>query len=84
MGKKRKAVDQSSYSGRVASRLVKLREEAGLTVEQVVEKINKAGYDMGCPAYRHWESNRSQINVDAIPSIAKALRMKPREVLPIK
>ena len=84
MARKRKAVDESTYSGRVAKRLVKLREAAGLSVEECVEKVNQAGYEMGCPAYRHWESSRTQINVDAIPAMAKALRVKPRELLPAR
>lgn len=84
MGKKRKAVSSAEYSGRLAIRLVKLREDAGLTVEEVVAKINKNGYEIGHKAYRHWEAATRQVNWDAIPAICKALKSKPRELIPIR
>lgn len=84
MGKKRKAVDQTSYSGRVAVRLVKLREEAGLSVEQVVETVNKAGYEMSTNAYRQWEAGNRQVNWDAVPAICKSLKTKARNLIPIR
>ena len=84
VAKKRKAVDQTSYSGRAAARLVKLREEAGLSVDEVVEKVNKAGFEISGSAYRHWEGALRQINWDAIPAICKALKTKPRDLVPLK
>jgi len=84
MAKKRKAVDTSTYSGRVAKRLVKLREEAGLSVEEVVASLNKTGYEIGDKAYRHWEANSRQVNWNAIPMICKALKVKPRDLIPVR
>jgi len=82
VGRKRKAVDQSSYSGRVASQLVRLREEAGLSVDEVVEKVNKAGYEVSIATLKHWENNRIKVNIDAIPYLAKSLKVKPHDIWP--
>ena len=71
-------------SGRVAKRLVKLREEAGLSVEEVVASLNKTGYEIGDKAYRHWEANSRQVNWNAIPMICKALKVKPRDLIPVR
>ena len=83
MGKKRGIVSTDSYSGRLAVRLVQTREKAGYTVEEAVERVNKFGFDITNQAYRHWEANRRQVNWDALPVIAKALKVKPRDLVPV-
>ena len=68
----------------MAVALVAAREKAGLTVEEAVEKINKAGYIIADHSYRYWERGTRQVNWDALPVIAKALKVKPRELVPPK
>lgn len=82
MGKKRAKVDTSTYSGRLAVRMVKRREELEMSVEDVVAKISRNGWEIGAGAYRHWEASIRQVNWDAIPAICKALRTKPKDLLP--
>ncbi len=79
-----KPIDDSTYSGRVAIRLRKLREGAGLSVEQVVEKLNNAGWSIGVQTYYGWENKRRSVDLDAVPFVAKVLKVKPRELLPEK
>lgn len=79
-----KAPDESTYSGRFAARLRSLREKAGLSVDDVVAKMEKAGYPLRVQTYYGWENGRRQVNWDALPAIAKALKVKPRDVIPEK
>lgn len=84
MGKKRKSVSTATYSGRVALRLVKLRGDADLSVNEVVEKINKAGYEVAMSTYRSWENKGRSVPLDAIPAICKALKVRPRKFVPAR
>ncbi|GAB5405486.1 MAG: hypothetical protein Aurels2KO_37170 [Aureliella sp.] len=79
-----KEPDQSTYSGRFAARLRMLREKAGLSVDQVVEKMAKAGYELNRQTFYGWENAKRQVNWDAIPAIAKALKTKPVDLIPKK
>jgi len=65
-----------SYSGRFAKRLRKLREDAGLTVAEVVERMSKQGVEISDKTYYHWEGSRSDPKLDFFPVIAKALKVK--------
>ena len=76
MTPKRKEPDLSTYAGRVAARLRQLREKAGLSVKETVEKINMAGYAITEMAYYSWENGNRQINLNAIPALAKTLGLK--------
>lgn len=79
-----KPIDESEYSGRLAVRLRKLREKAGLSVEQACKRIEEAGYPISPQTYYGWENGRRQPNWDALPALAKALRTSIRAVVPIK
>ena len=72
MGPARKEPDTSKYSGRCAKRLRQLRERAGLTVEQLAEMLGVS--------YRtvyHWESGRSDVKLDYLPTLAEIFGLKP-------
>lgn len=79
-----KAPDETTYSGRFAARLRILREKAGLSVEETVIAMEKAGYALGVQTYYGWENGKRQTNWDAIPAIAKAFKLKPRDIVPEK
>jgi len=77
MANKRKEVDAKMYSGRFAIRLRKLREKAGLAVEDIVKLT-------GIPkkTLYNWEAGERQPPVDAYPILAKAFGVKVRTLLP--
>lgn len=82
MARKRKSVDTSTYSGRVAKRLVKLREEAGLSVEDAVSKMASIDYTLSQATWKFWENSRTQMPLNAIPFVCKVLKAKPHDLLP--
>lgn len=71
-----KEPDQSTYGGRFAARLRTLREKAGLTIDQYVEKVAKCGYKVGKSTAYHWEQGHTDPPLDAMPAVAKALGLK--------
>lgn len=79
-----KEPEMDTYSGRLGARLRKLREDAGLSIDQVVERINKNGHTMKPNTFRHWEIARTSPPWDAVPAIAKALKVAVRELIPPK
>jgi len=78
----RNHVDTSTYAGRVAIRIRELREAAGLDVRDCAKRITKAGYKIGSSTLYHWENGGRQPQLDAIPYIAKALRVRIAELFP--
>jgi transcriptional regulator with XRE-family HTH domain len=84
MPKPRKEPDQSRYSGRLAKRLRTLRDAAGVDIDDLAEKLTKAGYPVSTPTLYAWESGRLQIQLDALPYLAKALKVKVSDLLPEK
>jgi transcriptional regulator with XRE-family HTH domain len=75
--------DDSTYSGRVASRLKELRLKAGLTVEEVVEVLASQGVSVAVRTYYSWESGSREPPFNTLPAIAIALKQKsPRSLLP--
>ena len=83
-----KAPDQSTYSGRFAARLRMLREKAGLSVDEVVERIakyNTSGRNSPkLQAIYGWEQSKASPHLDLLPAIAKSLKVKVRELMPEK
>ena len=77
MGRKRKAVDTSTYSGRFAVRLRELRDKQGLTTRELSEKT-------GIPksTIESWDSGTNIPHLDKFPAIAKALKTTPKNLLP--
>jgi len=73
----RKEPDGSTYAGRFAIRLKKLREEAKLSVPALVEKT-------GIPrtTIYNWESGIRTPPFDTLPKLAEALGVTVRELMP--
>ena len=75
----RKEVDTSTYTGRFAARLKMLRENTGLSVDELSEKSGiprQTLYD--------WESTKASPPVKELPKLAETLGVKVRTLLPIK
>lgn len=85
MARQQKDPDMETYSGRVSAKIRSMREKAGLTVEDVVKKMQKNGYSVSVPTFYKWESGERKFNLDAIPAFAKSLKIKNlQEVFPPK
>ena len=76
MSPARKEPDDSIYSGRFAIRLRKLREKAGLTIEDMVSQTGIPQLTL----YR-WEAGYSRPPMDMYPILAEALGVKVRTLL---
>lgn len=80
----KKPPDTTTYSGRLGARLRTLREDRGLTVERVAELMTDYGYDISTPTLYHWENGRRQPSIDALPYLAKALKVRIVDLMPAK
>lgn len=79
MGRRRKTVDQSTYSGRVAVRLRELRERAGKTVPEMALAVGVAEL-----TWYRYESNERGIPFDMLPDVAAILGVSIRQIIPAK
>jgi len=73
----RKPFDTDTYTGRFAVRLKKLREKAGLTVEELAQQS-------GIPKNTlfNWEGAKRSPSIEQFPQLAEALEIKVRTLLP--
>ncbi len=75
MAPKKVEIDGSTFDGRCAILWKKLREDAGLDVEQASELIGKSAkvlYD--------WESMKSRPSISMLPTLAKAYSTKKKKL----
>lgn len=79
-----KKPDESTYSGRFAARLRKLREKRGLTGQEAAEAVTNAGYAVAQRSYYAWEAAQNEPPLDAFPAIARAFGLRIRDLLPLK
>ncbi len=79
MNPARKPPDTSTYSGRFAVRLRMLREKAGLSVEEVAIETG-----ISTRTWYDWESGRTEPKLNVYPTLAEALGLKVRTLLPEK
>lgn len=77
-----KQVDESTYSGRLAVRIRALRNEAGMDVDTLAKAVTKKGYKVGTSTLYHWENGTLQPQLDALPALAKALKVDLLTLLP--
>lgn len=80
----RKEPDKKKYSGRLAARIRALREKADMTIEQLAGDMQRAGYEISAPTLYHWENGQRQPQLDALPYVAKVLRVELTELFPKK
>ena len=76
MSPARKEPDKTTYSGRFAIRLRRLREDAGLTHEQIANSLG-----VTVTTYYRWESGENFPKPDLLPIISKALGLKKTRTL---
>lgn len=79
MGRSRKEIDTSTYTGRFAVRLRELRVKKKMSVEELAEKS-------GIPvrSIYNWESATSQPLLGQLPLLAESLSVKVRTLIPEK
>jgi transcriptional regulator with XRE-family HTH domain len=78
----RKDPDKTKYSGRLAIRIRAAREKTGMSVEALVKRMNDAGYEIYLPTYYHWENGQRQPQLDALPILARILKVSLHDLLP--
>ena len=79
MARPRKAIDTSSYTGRFAERLKKLREKAGLSVDELAEKSG-----ISRTTLFNWESATNEPKLGQLPQVAESLGVTVRTLIPLK
>ena len=84
MARPPKPIDESTYSGRFASRLRTLREKTGMTGYHVAELLSNNGFQCGERTYYGWESGRADPPLNALPFIAATLGVSIRTLFPAK
>lgn len=77
MGRKRKDVDTSTYSGRVAARLRLLREDRKLTVKKMAKRLG-----ITPTAYYYYESNDYDVPLNSVPKICRILGVTVSDFFP--
>jgi len=83
-GRARKELDQSTYANRLALRVRALMDENGETPESLREQLAKNGFEVALSTVKAWLSGRNKVDLNAIPSLAKSLGVKPGELIPKK
>jgi transcriptional regulator with XRE-family HTH domain len=79
----KKPVPQTTYNGRFADNLRKLR--AGRDVDKILAAIERAGFSRCSKAtYYNWEGGVTDPPIAALPALAKALGVSVPELFPVK
>lgn len=84
VGRRRTSPDTSTYTGRLAARLRKLREQRGKSVDEMHTSLTsrRIGLDISRKTYYAWEAGSHDIPTHALPALAKALGIGVRELMP--
>lgn len=86
VGRKRSEPDPETYSGRVALRLRRLREERGWSVKQLAAELAKVGKPVPVSTIYAYESGRNRggadLPSDLYPAYAAAFGIGVRTLLP--
>lgn len=76
--------DPSRYSGRVAARIEARRAELGLSIKDLAKKLTDGGYTVAPPTLYNWLGGNREPALDALPLLAKVLKVKLHDLLPPK
>lgn len=74
----------TTYSGRLGAILRKRREELGLSVEAFKDFLATNDVEVTVHTVYHWEKGLRPIPLNAVPAIAKILKLAIRDLLPAK
>lgn len=74
--------DSSTYTGRLGHKIREQRESRGLSMREVVEKMETNGFRITIATLAHWEVGRRGIDVNALPAIAGSLGTTIHQLLP--
>lgn len=77
MGRHRKEVDTSTYSGRLAESIRQRRERAGLMPEELAESLGVSRAIVFA-----WENGSKSPSIDKLPEIAAVLGISVRTLMP--
>jgi DNA-binding XRE family transcriptional regulator len=77
MGRKRKELDESIYSNRLALHIRGVRERQGITVQRISKRLGISRF-----TYYTYENGGAQFPLDLMPKIARILRVTIRELFP--
>ena len=76
-----KQLPGETYAERIAMRIRDLRKKADMDVATLAQKVTKAGYPLAKPTLSHWENGTRDVNLNAIPYLAKALKVNLAELV---
>lgn len=82
VGRRKVQPDLTTYSGRVAAQLRSLREKSGWTVEETIERLERAGLQVARATYFQWEQGRRAIAIENLPALAQVFGKTVRSFLP--
>ncbi len=77
MPKPRKKLDLTTFEGQFATRLVQLREAAGLDGDEAAEKMG-VNYN----TLQKWENGENRPKITLLPMIAQFYGVKVRDLMP--
>ena len=76
--------NETRYSGRVAARIEARRAELGMSIVDLADKVTTSGYKLAPPTLYNWLGGNREPALDALPYLAKVLKVKLLDLLPPK
>lgn len=73
----RRSLDKRKYSHRVAARIRQFREQEGLSVEDLAERVGKSAATIYA-----WEAGATSPRMDDVPTLLRALKVNVSEFFP--
>ncbi len=75
--RRKNKVNTRPYSGKVAANIEAAREAAGLTVDELAQRLK-----VHVKTIYSWEANNSSPHVDDLPKLARALNVQVHDLIP--
>lgn len=81
-GRPRKKLDDSVFSNRVAARIIELMGKREVSIEDLFDGMQQAGFTKKIGTLRKWLQGQNPVDIEAIPYIAFVLQVRPRMIIP--